>query len=108
MQVLVVEFLIHPAWVEPFRAAITENARASRQTEAGCRQFDVCIDPANPELFFLYELYDDEAAVQAHLRSEHFLQMNALTAAWVKDKRVWRYERVAPALSDSCEPVGSG
>ena len=96
MQALVVEFQIHPAWVEAFAAAIIENARASRETEPGCRQFDVCRDPANPGLFYLYELYDDEASVQAHLQSAHFLQMNALTASWVKDKKVWRYQRVAP------------
>lgn len=99
MQALVVEFHIHPTWVEAFAAAIIENARASRETEFGCRQFDVCRDPANPGLFFLYELYDDEAAVQAHLQAAHFLQMNALTASWVKDKAVWRYQRVAPAPS---------
>lgn len=96
MQALVVEFRILPAWVDNFAVAIVENARASRETEAGCRQFDVCRDPADPGLFFLYELYDDEAAVQAHLQSAHFLQMNALTAAWVQDKKVWRYQRVAP------------
>jgi quinol monooxygenase YgiN len=37
----------------------------------GCRQFDVCRDPLDPALFFLYELYDDEAAIQAHLDSPH-------------------------------------
>ncbi len=91
-----VEFRIKPAQVDAFAAAIIDNARASRETEAGCRQFDVCRDPANPALFFLYELYDDEAAIQTHLCSPHFLQMNALTADWVESKTVWRYARVAP------------
>ncbi len=104
MQALVVEFHIHPAWVEAFAAAIAQNAQASRETEPGCRQFDVCRDPANPGLFFLYELYDDEAAVQQHLRSAHFLQMNALSTNWVKDKKVWRYVRVAPATSTALGP----
>lgn len=108
MQALVVEFHIHPAWVEAFAAAIAQNAQASRETEPGCRQFDVCRDPADPGLFFLYELYDDESAVQQHLQSAHFLQMNALTASWVKDKKVWRYVRVAPALSTALEPSRPG
>ncbi|MGL4574085.1 MAG: putative quinol monooxygenase [Burkholderiaceae bacterium] len=96
MQVLVVEFHIKPQWIAAFDSAIVENARLSRETEPGCRQFDVCRDSANPALFFLYELYDDEAAVQEHLRSAHFLHMNELTASWVEKKTVWRYTRTAP------------
>jgi autoinducer 2-degrading protein len=96
MQALIVEFRIKPDHVDAFAAAIIDNARASRDTEPGCRQFDVCTDPAQPGLFFLYELYDDEAAVQAHLASAHFLKMNAATADWVERKTVWRYVRVAP------------
>jgi (4S)-4-hydroxy-5-phosphonooxypentane-2,3-dione isomerase len=96
MQALVVEFHIKPGFVRDFEAAITENARLSRETEPGCRQFDVCRDAADPALFFLYELYDDEAAVQAHLAAPHFLQMNEATAGWVARKQVWRYRRVAP------------
>ncbi len=96
MQTLVVEFRIHAAFIEAFEQAIVENARASRETEPGCRQFDVCRDPADAALFFLYELYDDEAAIEAHLATPHFQQMNAATASWVESKKVGRYTRVAP------------
>ncbi len=96
MQALVVEFLIKPAHIDAFNTAILDNARASRETEPGCRQFDVCRDPANATVFFLYELYDDDAAIQAHMQSAHFLQMNAATADWVERKTVWRYVRTAP------------
>ena len=96
MQALIVEFRIHPPHVEAFAVAIAANARASREGEPGCRQFDVCRDAADPGLFFLYELYDDEAAIAAHLQSPHFRQMDALTAAWVARKGVRRMQRVAP------------
>ncbi len=96
MQALVVEFRIRPAFIEEFAQAIADNARASREGEPGCRQFDVCRDPADPQVFFLYELYDDEAAVQAHLRAAHFAAFSARTADWVEHKTVRRYERVAP------------
>ena len=96
MLALVVEFLIKPEYIDAFHAAILDNASASRETEPGCRQFDVCRDPANAAIFFLYELYDDEAAIQAHLQSAHFLQMNAASAGWVERKTIWRYQRVAP------------
>jgi quinol monooxygenase YgiN len=88
MLALVVEFRIKPAHIDAFAIAIRANAKASVDTEPGCRQFDVCRDPADPALFFLYELYDDEAAIQAHLQSAHFLQMNSATASWVDAKQV--------------------
>jgi (4S)-4-hydroxy-5-phosphonooxypentane-2,3-dione isomerase len=96
MLALVVEFRIKPPHIAAFEQAIVENARASRETEPGCRQFDVCRDPANPGLFFLYELYDDEAAIQAHLKTAHYVHMNQATADWVDAKTVWRYVRAAP------------
>ena len=82
--------------VEAFDSAIVANATASRDTEPGCRQFDVCRDPADAALFFLYELYDDEAAFQAHLQSPHFLQMNAATTPWVESKQVRKLRRAQP------------
>jgi (4S)-4-hydroxy-5-phosphonooxypentane-2,3-dione isomerase len=96
LQVLVVEFRIKPAHVDAFDIAIRANAQLSVNTEPGCRQFDVCRDPADPTLFFLYEVYDDEAAMQAHLHSPHFLQMNAATASWVEAKRVRTLRRTQP------------
>ncbi len=96
MQVLLVEFLIRPEQVRSFEAAIAENAQVSRGSEPGCRQFDICRDPARPERFLLYELYDDEAAVQAHLQSAHFLAFKRATANWVEQKTVGRYLRTAP------------
>ena len=96
MLVVVVEFRILPAHVQAFQQAIVDNARQSVETEAGCHQFDVCRDPADPALFFLYELYDDEAAFQAHLRTPHFLQMDAATAGWVESKSVRRLQRTQP------------
>ena len=96
MLAIVVEFRIKPAFIASFERAIVANATASRETEPGCRQFDVCRDPADPQLFFLYELYDDGAAFDAHCRTAHFLEMDALTASWVQSKVVRRYQRASP------------
>jgi (4S)-4-hydroxy-5-phosphonooxypentane-2,3-dione isomerase len=96
MLALIVEFHIKPGFIEHFAKAIEENARLSRDTEPGCCQFDVCRDPADASLFFLYELYDDEAAIQAHLKSVHFQHMDAATATWVQSKVVRKLQRMAP------------
>jgi quinol monooxygenase YgiN len=47
------------------------NARAS-EAEPGCREFKVYREKEQPRTFVLYEIYDDEAAFQAHRESEHF------------------------------------
>lgn len=92
MLVITVEFRITPHRVGEFEAAIVANARESLRTEPGCRQFDVCRDRNDPNLFFLYELYDDEAAFAAHLQAPHFLRMDALTRDWVHSKSVRRLD----------------
>jgi quinol monooxygenase YgiN len=96
MLALVVEFRIKPVHIEAFDVAIRANAAASVEREPGCRQFDVCRDARDPALFYLYELYDDEAAIQAHLRSLHYLEMSAASASWVESKSVRQLERTQP------------
>ncbi|MDM0091050.1 MULTISPECIES: putative quinol monooxygenase [unclassified Variovorax] len=85
---LLVDFQIQPAQAEAFAEAIAHNAQRSLGDEPGCSRFDVCRDPQDPGAFFLYELYDDPAAIQAHLASPHFLAFDALTRDWVVRKAV--------------------
>jgi len=40
--------------------------------EAGCRMFVVHRHMSDPARFFLYEQYDDQAALDAHRASSHF------------------------------------
>jgi quinol monooxygenase YgiN len=94
MLAVVVEFKIEPGYVAAFHDAIVANAQESLRTEPCCRQFDVCRDAADPALFFLYELYDDEAAFEVHLQMPHFLEMNNRTAGWVVSKSVRRLQVV--------------
>lgn len=96
MKALVVQFVIQSGKEAAFREAIVENARASVANEPGCHQFDVCTDPDHGDAFFLYELYEDDAAITAHLASGHYQRMNTLTLDWVEKKTVWRYDRIAP------------
>jgi autoinducer 2-degrading protein len=96
MHILVVEFTLHADKAEAFAQAIVHNAHCSVTQEPGCLQFDVCRDPADPTRFFLYEVYVDDAAVQAHLDSAHFQTMNRETQAWVAAKTVQHWKRVAP------------
>jgi len=88
---LVVDFQIDRHHVGDFAGAVAENARASR-SEPGCRQFDICQDPHEATTFLLYELYDDDAAVGAHIASAHYRQFDEGVASWVRHKAVRRLD----------------
>lgn len=94
MFVVVVFFEAKAAHVAEFHRAIVANARASVADEPGCRQFDVAQDPNDPAQFFLYEIYDDEAAFKAHIQTTHFKSFDAMSAPWVASKKVLTYHLV--------------
>lgn len=50
--------------------ALTEATRE----EPGCRMYVVHRSTADPLKFFLYEQYDDQAALDAHRAAPHFIQ----------------------------------
>ena len=91
MLAVTVTFRIPPDRAAEFLAAVRANARASLDREPGCRAFDVCADPERPGEVFLYEIYDDRAAFDAHLESEHFRAFDGATASMVdaKEIRLW-------------------
>ena len=94
MYVIAVDFTIHAQDLAAFMLLMLENAQVSRETEPGCRRFDVCRDPARPEHVFLYELYDDRAAFDAHLADAHFKAFDAAVKSMVASKAVQAYELV--------------
>jgi (4S)-4-hydroxy-5-phosphonooxypentane-2,3-dione isomerase len=72
MFALVVSLRVKPSRDRQFLATIEANATASLRDEPGCRRFDVLRDNADPHHYLLYEMYDDEAAFQAHRNMPHF------------------------------------
>jgi quinol monooxygenase YgiN len=72
MIALIVTLHVHAERLPQFLAAIEENALRSFTDEAGCRYFDVTRDTKDPTHFIFYELYDDEAAIEAHRQAPHF------------------------------------
>lgn len=85
MFAVTVTFRVHPGRTDAFLPLVVENARVSLAEEQGCRQFDVCRDGAE---VFLYEIYDDRAAFDAHLLTEHFLAFDKAATDLVADKQV--------------------
>jgi quinol monooxygenase YgiN len=88
--VVLVEFLIKRSFAARFADLIDANAKASLESERGCRRFDVLFDPKEPRRFILYEIYDNEAAFDEHLASSHYLAFAAAIENAVEHRSVRR------------------
>lgn len=82
-----VDLVIVPSEMPKYLEAIKENA-ANAVKEPGCREFNVTVLASNPNHVFLYEVYDNEAALEAHRQTEHFKKYAAATKNMVADRSV--------------------
>src|SRR5215813_6432281 len=89
-----VDLDIVPEHREAFLAAIKENGAATVK-EPGCRQFDILVLASNPNHVFLYEVYDNEAALASHRNTDHFKKYAATTANMVAKREVRAMSPVA-------------
>ncbi|MCG6903750.1 MAG: antibiotic biosynthesis monooxygenase [Rhodobacter sp.] len=99
MFVVTVKFTTSRADHAAFLALITRNAAQSLADEPGCARFDVATSPDRPGDFFLYELYTDAAAFEAHKSTPHFRAFDTASAPLVTGKSVALYhlEPMVPA-----------
>jgi autoinducer 2-degrading protein len=86
--VILVDFLLKPGSKAEFRRAIDANAQASCATEPGCSQFDVVEPRDDPDRIILYEIYDDRAAFEEHLKTPHLAAFEAASNHLVTKKTV--------------------
>ena len=80
---------IKPEKRQRFLEAIEVDALGSARDEPGCLRFDVLQDTEDENVYYFYEVYKDEAALEAHRKAPHFA--------------VWR--AAADALDGPTEPV---
>ena len=88
MFVITVKFTTHEKDTEKFKTRILKQAKDSIELEEGCLVFDVCHDPKNINVIFLYEIYTNKDAFDIHLNSEHYLSFNEQVTPWVSEKIV--------------------
>ena len=95
MFVLQVNIRIKPESVDAFMKKLDENAREARK-EAGCKQFEVLVDPVDKAKIMLYEVYKDEAAFESHQQTPHFKKYvaEAVPLLASRERHVWK--RVSP------------
>jgi autoinducer 2-degrading protein len=87
MMMLIVSLEVKPERVDDFLKLVTFNASESRK-EPGNLRFDVVRSVASPTRFSLYEVYNDDAAVQAHQATAHYARWRAEVEALLSTPRV--------------------
>jgi quinol monooxygenase YgiN len=71
MYVVIATWVAREGQEDAVARILRENAVATN-AEPGCREFTVYREKGEPRTFILYEVYDDEAAFQAHREAPHF------------------------------------
>jgi quinol monooxygenase YgiN len=71
MLAIVVTLEANPGKTDALLEALKENAAGSRK-EPGCRKWEYSQHLEDPGKFAIYEVYDNEDAMQAHFDSAHF------------------------------------
>lgn len=88
MLVVTVWLDIRPGRMGEFLPLIRGSRERSLADEPGCRRFDICLDPKEPDRCFLFEIYDDEAALEAHCETADFKLFMSESSALVVRREV--------------------
>jgi (4S)-4-hydroxy-5-phosphonooxypentane-2,3-dione isomerase len=63
---------VKPEERENFLKAIEVDALGSERDEPGCARFNVLQDAEDENTYYFYEVYKDEAALEAHRKAPHY------------------------------------
>ena len=98
MEALLVTIQIKPEHREEFMESMLDDARGSVENEPGCLRFDVVQSQEDPNRLLLYEVYRDEAAIEAHRQAPHYLKWRETVKDWFAAEvvRPARCNRVFP------------
>ena len=90
MIALIVTIQIKPDHREAFMESMMDDARGSNNDEPGCLRFDVLQDNEDPNKIHLYEVYKDQAAVDAHRAAPHYTKWRETVKDWFDGEIVRR------------------
>jgi autoinducer 2-degrading protein len=71
---------VKPEEREEFLKVIEYDSIHSVQDEPGCVRFDVLQDQSDPDTYYFYEVYRDEAGFQAHTQTPHLAKWREAAA----------------------------
>jgi quinol monooxygenase YgiN len=82
MYAILVTIHIKPEFRDAYLESMLDDARGSVNDEPGCFRFDVLQDENNPNTIYLYEVYRDKEAFDAHLVAPHFIRWRDTVKDW--------------------------
>ncbi len=80
MLALIVSLKVKPELRDRFLQVAEDDSTCSARDEPGCLRFDVLQDPSDENHFYFYEVYRDDAALQAHTQAPHYARWRAASA----------------------------
>nr|WP_249342200.1 putative quinol monooxygenase [Pseudomonas sp. PCH44] len=92
---LFIKTRVQAGCAEAFLAAIKVNAAASVATEPGCLVFDVSQDRMDPDVIYLYEIYRDDNAYEAHTQTAHFRDSRPLVEPLIVEQECFESNVIA-------------
>jgi len=72
-----VKVRIKPELRQRFLDAIEVDALGSERDEPGCLRFNVLQDEKDPNVYYFFEVYRDQAALEAHRTMPHYATWRA-------------------------------
>ena len=100
MLVLHVTVQVKPEHVKEFLEVVRYDAEHSEKDEPGCLRFDVIQDKDDPNRFYFYEVYRDEAAIEAHRAAPHYAVWRAAADTLDGPPQATRCDTVFPAAAE--------
>jgi autoinducer 2-degrading protein len=92
-----VKVRVKPEARERFLKAIEVDALGSERDEPGCLRFNVLNDQKDPNVYYFYEVYRDEAALEAHRAAPHYAVWRAAADTLYGPAEAIRVQPVFPA-----------
>jgi (4S)-4-hydroxy-5-phosphonooxypentane-2,3-dione isomerase len=89
-----VDIDVVPGQIDAYLAALKENGAAA-VTEPGCHEFNITVSPKDPNHVFIFEVYDNAAAFEAHRATDHFKKYAAATKDMVAKRDARALQSVA-------------
>ena len=84
---LVVEIRPHPGKKAALLARLAQHRANVLGNEPGCLRFDILESQDDEDTLFLYEVYEDAAALEAHGRTAHFQAYREDTGPMIAERR---------------------
>lgn len=93
---IIVSIKLKPGTAEEFKPHILANAEAAVRDEPDCHLFHVVQTQDDPDRFFFYEVYTDEAALETHRQQPHYKRFIDSAGDLVEERVIHRVKVLNP------------